>query len=93
MVKDISVIIPVFNTAQYLSKCLDSLCAQTKKDIEFILINDGSTDGSEQILERYAEQDPRFRVIHQKNCGFAGARNRGLEEAKGEFIGFVDSDD
>ncbi len=89
----ISVIVPVFNTAPYLKKCLDSLCAQTLSGIEFILVDDGSTDGSGCILEEYAKSDNRLKLITQENRGFAGARNRGLDEANGEFIGFVDSDD
>ena len=93
MSTNISVIIPVYNTAPYLEKCLDSLCAQTAVDIEFILIDDGSTDGSIDILKKYANRDNRFKVITQKNSGTASARNRGLKEAKGEFIGFADSDD
>ena len=89
----ISVIVPVYNTEKYLRQCLDSLRVQAMNDIEFVLIDDGSTDGSGRILEEYASLDSRFRVVSQENRGFAGARNRGLEEATGEFIGFVDSDD
>lgn len=89
----ISVIVPVYNTESYLPQCLVSLRSQTLTDIEFLLIDDGSTDGSGRILDEFAASDQRFRVIHQENRGFAGARNRGLEEAKGDFIGFVDSDD
>ncbi len=90
---DISIIVPVFNTASYLKQCLDSLCAQTIENVEFILVDDGSTDESGSILKEYARRNPRFKLITQENRGFAGARNRGLEEASGEFIGFVDSDD
>ncbi|MBO7328446.1 MAG: glycosyltransferase [Lentisphaeria bacterium] len=90
---NISVIVPVFNTAKYLKQCLDSLCAQSVPGIEFILVDDGSTDGSGSILKEYADNDSRFKLITQENRGFAGARNRGIEEASGEFIGFVDSDD
>lgn len=93
MSPDISVIVPVFNTASYLKVCLDSLCAQTIPNIEFILIDDGSTDNSNTILQEYAKRDPRFKLITQENRGFAGSRKRGLQEATGEFIGFVDSDD
>lgn len=89
----ISVIVPVYNTAKYLKQCLDSLHAQTPVDMEFVLVDDGSTDDSGRILAEYAAVDSRFRVVTQENRGFAGARNRGLEEASGEFIGFVDSDD
>lgn len=89
----ISVIVPVYNTAPYLERCLDSLRAQTLENMEFLLIDDGSTDASGEIIDRFGAADPRFRCIHQENRGFAGARNRGLDEARGEFIGFVDSDD
>ena len=89
----ISVIIPVHNTAEYLPVCLDSLLKQTMREIEFILINDGSTDNSGEILASYVKKDSRFRLITQENRGFAGARNRGLEEARGNYVGFVDSDD
>ena len=84
---------PVYNTAPYLERCLDSLREQTLENIEFLLIDDGSTDGSGAVADRFAAADPRFRCIHQENRGFAGARNRGLDEARGEFVGFVDSDD
>ena len=93
MSTEISVIVPIFNTATYLKKCLDSLCAQTISNIEFILVDDGSTDESNNISQEYVKKDSRFRLITQENRGFAGARNRGLQEASGEFIGFVDSDD
>lgn len=89
----ISVIIPVYNTEKYLGTCLDSVAQQTFRDIEIILINDGSTDNSLQIAYRYAEQDDRIKVITQDNAGVSAARNRGLREAHGEYIGFVDSDD
>lgn len=89
----ISVIVPVYNTEAFLPQCLDSLRRQTLEDIEFLLINDGSTDDSGRIMDEFADRDPRFRVIHQENRGFAGSRNRGLAEARGEFLGFVDSDD
>lgn len=89
----ISVIVPVYNTAKYLRQCLDSLSAQTLDDIEFVLVDDGSSDGSGRILAEYAALDRRFRLVTQENRGFAGARNRGLEEASGEYVGFVDSDD
>ena len=89
----ISVIVPVYNTAPYLECCLGSLRGQTLENMEFLVIDDGSTDGSGEIIDRFGAADPRFRCIHQENRGFAGARNRGLDEARGEFIGFVDSDD
>lgn len=89
----ISVIIPVYNVEEYLRDCLDTLINQTMKDIEFICINDGSTDGSLNILNEYASNDDRFVIITQKNQGQGIARNKGIELAKGEYISFVDPDD
>lgn len=89
----ISVIIPVYNVETYLRKCLDSVVNQTLKEIEIIIINDGSTDNSLQIIEEYAAKDDRIKVINQANQGQSAARNRGIEIAQGEYIGFVDSDD
>ena len=89
----VSIIIPVYNAEKYLEKCLNSVIKQTLKDIEIICINDGSTDGSLNILQKYSEKDKRFIIIDQKNSGQSVARNKGLSVAKGEFIGFVDSDD
>lgn len=89
----ISVIIPVYNAAPYLPGCLDSVLAQTYRELEILLIDDGSTDGSGAICDRYAAMDPRIRVLHQENGGVSRARNRGLELATGELISFVDSDD
>lgn len=89
----ISVIIPVYNVEPYLSACLDSVLAQTHRELEILLIDDGSTDGSGAICDRYAAMDPRIRVIHQENGGVSCARNRGLELAAGELISFIDSDD
>ena len=89
----ISVIVPVYNVEEYLKECLDSIQCQTYSNIEVILVNDGSTDHSQEICERYCQQDPRFHLINQANKGLSGARNRGMIESKGEFITFVDSDD
>jgi glycosyltransferase involved in cell wall biosynthesis len=90
----VSVIIPVYNTAPYLRRCLDSVCGQTLRDIEIICVNDGSTDGSPEILREYAAQDARVRVIDfAGNKGVSIARNTGMDAARGEYIGFVDSDD
>ena len=89
----VSVIIPVYNVEQYLSKCLESIINQTLQDIEIICINDGSTDNSLQILEEYAQKDSRIIVINQQNQGVGEARNKGLEIARGDYIWFVDSDD
>lgn len=89
----ISIIVPVYNVAHCLSMCLDSLLGQTYSDIEVICVNDGSQDESGSILVDYSEKDSRLKVITQGNKGIASARNRGLEEARGEWIMFVDSDD
>ncbi len=90
----VSVIIPVYNTEQYLKKCLDSVCGQTLKDLEIICINDCSPDGSLQILKEYAANDNRIKIIDFKeNKGAAAARNAGINAASGEYLGFVDSDD
>lgn len=89
----LSIIIPVCNSAPYLRACLDSVCAQTFCDWECVCIDDGSTDGSDVILDEYAKRDSRFRVVHQTNAGVSATRQRGLELARGEYIGWVDSDD
>ena len=89
----ISVIIPVYNVERYLEECLNSLQHQTYTDIEVILVNDGSTDNSKTICERYCEEDSRFLLINQKNQGQSVARNVGVVASKGEYIAFVDSDD
>lgn len=89
----VSIIIPVYNVERYLEKCLTSVVNQTLKDIEIICINDGSTDSSADILQKFAGNDNRIKVIHQKNQKQGAARNRGLDIAQGEFIAFVDSDD
>ena len=89
----VSIITPVYNVEKFLGKCIDSILAQTLKDIEIILIDDGSSDGSWSVIQEYAKKDNRVIAIQQENAGAAVARNRGLEVAKGEYIGFVDSDD
>lgn len=89
----ISVIVPVYNVEKYLEECLDSIQNQIYTDIEVILVNDGSTDNSEVICEKYCEQDNRFKLINQKNQGQSVARNNGVASSTGEFIAFVDSDD
>ena len=91
--KMISVIVPVYNVEEYLEECLTSIQHQTFTDIEVILVNDGSTDRSKEICERYCQQDSRFKLINQKNQGLSVARNRGVKESIGEYIMFVDSDD
>ena len=89
----ISVIVPVYNVRDYLRPCLDSILRQTRRALEILLIDDGSTDGCGAICDAYARQDGRVRVFHTENRGLAAARNLGLDHAVGEFLAFVDSDD
>ncbi|WP_245167488.1 SP_1767 family glycosyltransferase [Streptococcus cuniculi] len=89
----ISVIVPVYNVESYLRRCLDSLLKQTYTDFELVLVNDGSTDRSAEICEEYARKDVRIRVFHQENAGPSAARNHGVEQTRGRYITFVDSDD
>ena len=89
----LSIIVPVYNTAEYLPECLDCFLAQTYKNFEVILVDDGSPDNSGAICDEYAGRDRRFRVIHQKNQGVSAARNAGIDVAEGDYVGFVDSDD
>ena len=89
----ISIIVPIYNTEKYLSKCIESIQNQTYKNLEIILVNDGSTDHSLQICHKYALNDQRIIVIDKENRGISSARNSGLDIASGDYIGFVDSDD
>ena len=89
----ISVIVPVYNVETYLEECLDSIQNQTYTNLEVLLVNDGSTDGSQAICERYCQTDKRFRLMNQTNQGLSAARNTGVAASRGEFIVFVDSDD
>lgn len=89
----VSIVVPMYGVEKYLEKCINSLTHQTLKDIEIILVDDGSPDRCGEIAERYAKNDARIRVIHQNNAGLGPARNTGMEVAAGEYIGFVDSDD
>lgn len=89
----VSVIIPVYNVEKYLEKCLDSVLSQTFKNLEIILVDDGSTDGSSKIIDTYSLKDSRIKVIHKENGGVSSARNKGLEVATGEYVCFIDSDD
>ena len=89
----VSVIVPIYNVEEYLEECLESIRNQTYTNIEVILVNDGSTDGSREICESYCEKDIRFRLINQENQGQSVARNRGFKESIGQYIMFVDSDD
>ena len=89
----VTVIVPVYNTAKYLPKCLNSIINQTYKNLEIICIDDGSTDDSSKIIEQYAKKDPRIKPIRQSNQGQSSARNNGLTKATGDYISFIDSDD
>lgn len=90
---EISIIVPVYNVEEYLEGCIESILNQTFKDFELILVNDGSTDKSSEICNKYKEIDSRIKVIHKDNGGLSSARNAGLNIARGKYIGFVDSDD
>lgn len=89
----ISIIVPVYNSEKYIDRCLDSILNQTYKDLEIVLVNDGSNDQSLKILENYALRDTRIKVVNQENKGVAAARNTGLDNATGDYILYVDSDD
>ena len=89
----ISFIIPIYNAEKYLSACITSLVCQTEKDLQIILVDDGSTDRSLAIAQEWAAKDARLEVYHQPNAGQSAARNRGLKHAKGEYVAFVDADD
>ena len=89
----VSIGVPVYNVAEYLPQCLDSILNQTFQDFEVILVDDGSTDNSFEICQEYVAKDSRFRLIHQKNKGLAGARNTIIKNVKTEYIAWVDSDD
>ena len=90
----VSVIVPVYNTENFLERCLNSLVNQTLNDMEIIVVNDGSTDASQEIIDRFANDFPNIiRTYRKKNGGLSSARNYGLDKATGEYIGFIDSDD
>lgn len=89
----ISVVIPVYNLEKYLERCLDSVINQTYHNLEIIIVNDGSSDGSKKIIDSYASRDSRIITIHKENSGVSAARNMGLNIATGDYIGFVDGDD
>ncbi len=90
---ELSIIVPVYKVEKYLPKCIDSILAQTFRDFELILIDDGSPDNCGAICDEYAARDSRIKVIHQANAGVSAARNAGLDIASGTYLGFVDSDD
>ncbi len=89
----VSVIVPIFNAEQYLSRCIESILGQKYKDLEIILVDDGSTDTSFQICEKYSNRDERIQVIHQQNKGLVSARKAGINQAQGDYIFYVDADD
>jgi glycosyltransferase involved in cell wall biosynthesis len=89
----VSVIIPVYNVEKYIKKSLESVMNQTLKEIEIICVNDGTKDNSRKIIEEYAQKDERIKIIDKENGGLSSARNAGMEIARGEYLGFVDSDD
>ena len=89
----ISVLVPIYNVERYLAEALDSLRAQTFRDFEVICINDGSRDSSREIIQRYLDADPRFRVIDKKNSGYGDSMNRGIQEARGRYIAVLEPDD
>ncbi len=89
----ISVVVPIYNAEKYIRRCVDSIVGQSYRNLEIILVDDGSTDATPGILDDYAEADERVKVIHKENVGHAHSRNRGLEAASGEFITFMDCDD
>ena len=93
MGEKISVIVPVYNVEQYLERCVDSIINQTYTNLEIILVNDGSTDNSGKLCDELAKKDKRIRVIHKENGGLSDARNRGIDEAESDLVGFIDSDD
>ena len=93
LIPKVSILIPIYNVEKYLKECLDSVVNQTLRDIEIICINDGSTDSSPQIIEEYAKNDARIKIINKQNSGYGDSMNKGLELASGEYIGIVESDD
>ena len=89
----ISIIMPVFNKGKYIEQAIESVLNQSFKEFEFIIVDDGSTDESREICDKYAKQDYRIRVVHINNAGVSNARNVGLDMARGEYITFIDADD
>lgn len=89
----ITVIVPVYNIIEYLPRCVESICNQTYRNLEILLVDDGSTDGTDKLCDELAKKDDRIRVFHKENGGSSTARNLALSYAKGEYVGFVDSDD
>ena len=93
MTEKVSVIVPVYNVEKYLRQCLDSILQQTYQNLEILIINDGSTDGSDAICREYLEKDERISYFAKENTGISDTRNVGIRQATGEYVTFVDSDD
>ena len=89
----VSVIMPVYNSKQFLPEAIESVLKQSMSDFELILVNDGSTDGSAEVCDKYADTDGRIRVIHKKNGGVCSARNVGIDASRSEYVTFIDNDD
>ena len=89
----VSIVVPVYNISDYVGKCISSLVKQTYKNIEIVLVDDGSTDGSGNVCEIYAKEDRRIKVVHKKNGGLSDARNKGIRSAVGTYVSLVDGDD
>ena len=89
----LSVIVPIYNVEDYLNRCVDSIINQTYKNLEIILVDDGSPDNCPQMCDDYAKKDSRIRVVHKENGGLSDARNAGMKVATGEYVSFIDSDD
>ena len=89
----VSVIVPIYNVERFIDKCLTSLKNQQLQNMEFICVDDGSTDESSRIIEKYAQEDKRFKVIYKENGGLVSARKAGIRQASGQYIGYVDGDD
>lgn len=92
-IPNVSVIVPVYNIKEYLPRCVSSICNQTYADLEILLVDDGSTDGTSELCDKLALEDERIRVFHKENGGSSSARNLGIANARGAFLGFIDSDD
>lgn len=93
MEREISIIVPVYNVEMYLQRCIESIRSQTMKNLEILLVDDGSTDASGEICDKYAAADPRIRVLHRQNGGLVSARQAGLRMSTGRYVAFADSDD
>ena len=89
----VSIVVPIYNVERYLKTCVDSILGQTLRDIEIILVDDGSPDGCGKIIDEYARKDSRVIAVHQENSGYSKAVNRGIDMARGEYIGIIESDD